>query len=100
MSEENWHGKPTGYLYHRCRCEACKGWHRERQHTQRQRRYAARELVDGRLVHPTVEHGKRSSYSNWGCRCRPCCDAHTRSVAKQREARRSLTVRYTYEEAV
>lgn len=92
-TEETWHGKATGYLHHRCRCGECKEWHRAQQLGQRHRRYADRTLIDGRLVHPTVEHGKRSSYANWGCRCIPCTEAHTGSVSRQRAARREVAER-------
>jgi hypothetical protein len=42
----------------------------------RQRRYAERVLIDGRLVYPGANHGTNSAYHSWGCRCIPCCDAH------------------------
>jgi hypothetical protein len=38
----------------------------------RARRYAARVLVDGRLIAVNAEHGKASTRKNHGCECEPC----------------------------
>jgi hypothetical protein len=34
------HGTCAGYQKHRCRCDLCRGWNRDRQCRQRARRYA------------------------------------------------------------
>jgi len=53
----------------------------------RQRRYAARVLIDGRLVSPHGRHGTDATYTNYGCRCVPCTEA-VRLYQRGQRARR------------
>lgn len=53
--------------------------------TKRQRAFARRQLIDGRLVSPTGTHGSNNTYDNLGCRCEACVDAH-REAKRQRQA--------------
>lgn len=71
------HGR-YAYSNHHCRCETCRTDRRAHQRDKRAARYAARVLVDGRLVAPgPVTHGKKGTYTNHGCRCEPCTRAST-----------------------
>lgn len=80
MSDEPWHGTASGYGYHGCRCARCKEANRSRASRNRTVRYAQRELIDGRLVHPRAPHGPKQSYSNYGCRCVGCSKANAASI--------------------
>lgn len=58
----------------------------EQMRTYRQRYYAERVLIDGRLVSPRGRHGVDSTYMNYGCRCEPCTIA-MRAYNHRRRAR-------------
>lgn len=71
---------------------------RARDRTRRERYFAQRHLVNGRLVAPVPEdqHGRRNTYSYYGCRCELCCMAARqwlRSEAQQERRRVSRAVR-------
>lgn len=56
----------------------------------RQARFAARQLIDGRLVAVNAkEHGSASTYTNHGCQCEPCRRAHRIRLARGAERRRA-----------
>lgn len=59
--------------------------------TGKQRRYAARVEIDGRLVAVKArEHGKASTRANHGCECRPCITAAREfNTPYRRELRRT-----------
>jgi hypothetical protein len=59
--------------------------------TNRQRAYARRQLVGGRLVSLVGIHGTHGNYSNNGCRCEACCRAHREMVATNRQRRHKRT---------
>lgn len=63
----------------------------ERLKRDKERRYAARVEVDGRLVAVKArEHGTVSTRSNHGCECEPCkAAARERNTPYRRELRRS-----------
>lgn len=67
------------YRNHRCRCEVCVEGNRADMRAARARRFAARQLIDGRLVAVDASrHGASTTYTNHGCRCGPCTTAATR----------------------
>ena len=78
----------SSYANYGCRCEVCLVAHRERAHSLRQTRYAARRMEAGRLVAPlpTGRHGLNASYVNHGCRCERCTAAHSAACSKRRAA--------------
>lgn len=78
---EPWHGKPSGYRIHKCRCLLCKVAHASAQQSFRDKRYAGRVEVSGRLVHPDAPHGTTGGYHNYGCRCADCSSAVRRRAA-------------------
>lgn len=39
MTDETWHGTQSGYTYRKCRCEPCRGAHRDRMRKYRQGLY-------------------------------------------------------------
>lgn len=56
----------------------------------RRGRFAARQLIDGRLVAvAAAEHGSASTYVNHGCRCERCCTAHRAKMTRDRHRRRA-----------
>jgi len=56
----------------------------------RAQRFAARELIDGRLVAVKAsQHGSATTYSNHGCRCQPCTDANIRRMQEYKRTRQS-----------
>lgn len=68
-----------------CRCDLCRAAATVFQRKQRERRYAERELINGRMVATkSRRHGKASIYRNWGCQCPPCTSAHTVNVRERR----------------
>ena len=60
-----------------CPCANCREAYADYRRAERVARYAERELIDGRLVHPRAPHGTFSGYSYWGCRCELCTEANT-----------------------
>jgi hypothetical protein len=71
------HGTVTGYTTHRCRCQDCLLAMRVCLREHRARRFAARQLIGGRLIAVDVEeHGTNTAYANAGCRCVSCTVAH------------------------
>jgi hypothetical protein len=69
-----------------CRCETCKRSNSHRIATSKQRNFAARIMIGGRLVAPrsTHGHGHVDTYARFGCRCGPCAQVKA-------EAKRSLS---------
>lgn len=66
----------SGYTNHHCRCDVCIAGNRENQRNTRAKRYAARHLINGRLVAVNAkQHGSPHTYTNHGCRCEPCTEA-------------------------
>lgn len=74
------HGTPTRYNAG-CRCLACRERHATRTRASeaskryRQRKYAQRTVVNGRMVHPNPGeggHGSLTAYTSYGCRCEAC----------------------------
>jgi len=61
---------------------------RQQRRAWKRAKYAARQLVAGRLVAPVPgeQHGKKATYCNHGCRCRPCTAANSAETAKFRAA--------------
>jgi hypothetical protein len=83
------HGSVSTYTNYKCRCDLCRVAHSTYIGMLRERRYATRILVAGRLVAPAyVAHGTSNAYLNWGCRCWPCTDAHSDTMRSRRRARR------------
>jgi hypothetical protein len=81
----------TAYVHHGCRCPVCTAANTARHRPARARRWASRELIDGRLVATQAEtHGTWSTYANWGCRCKPCDDAAVIENRRQREKRSQM----------
>lgn len=78
---ETWHGKPTGYSVHNCRCDVCLEANAARQKSYRASKYDGRVLDSGRLVHPDAPHGTQGGYTNYGCRCVECTRAAKRGAA-------------------
>lgn len=72
MSTTFKHGTRYGYAECGCRCELCKQAHRSYMRSQRRKRYAERQEVDGRLVHMKAPHGTKNGYGYYGCRCERC----------------------------
>lgn len=86
-----------------CRCERCEEAHAAQVERDANpwkghyARYAERELIDDRWVHPRAEHGTTNGYNNYGCRCAPCSEARSeeyrewwqRTGKAQRAARRA-----------
>lgn len=88
-AREGWHGTEGGYTNHDCRCVECSSAHRLACIHHKNARLAARQVVDGRLVHPDAPHGNYSSYTNYGCRCDECRAANrhrSQRIAAYREA--------------
>lgn len=73
-----------------CRCDACKGAHRQRLRAAKLRRMAERiEVVglDGRtylLAAKANKHGSYCTYNNWGCRCPACRLDHARAMRQRK----------------
>lgn len=69
------HGFISGYLNHKCRCEACRkawsGYMRE------YRRKQHEKLLLG-LAEP--EHGTLNTYGNYRCRCAACRAARSQAT--------------------
>lgn len=41
LGDGEWHGKRSGYQYHKCRCPFCRHWQNKRMDRYRKRRAAA-----------------------------------------------------------
>lgn len=59
--------------------------------SRRDRNFARRRLINGRLVSPRGIHGTDGCYSNHGCRCESCSQAHAQGVADAKAARVAKT---------
>lgn len=84
-----------------CRCERCEQAHAAQAERDansvpwNSARYAERELIGDRWVHPRAEHGTPRGYKNYGCRCERCSEAQAtdyrewwQQVGKARRAAR------------
>jgi hypothetical protein len=78
---ETWHGRPSGYSVRNCRCRQCTAANTDQQKSYRSRKYEARVLISGRLVHLQAPHGTQGGYTNYGCRCVHCTRAAKRAAA-------------------
>lgn len=77
------------YRRRQCQCSTCTANHRDRVAGTRARRWARRELIDGRLVvtDPRIPHGTNSTYTNHGCGCISCTNAHRVALNEWRNSR-------------
>lgn len=70
------HGSANGYVNYLCRCRECTDAWAAHGRELKERRFARRELVDGRLISPGIKHGGAMAHRNHGCECTPCLTAH------------------------
>lgn len=83
MGSADRHGTEYRYNKHKCRCQACRAAHANRQATNVAQRRAILE------VDPSIRpHGNPSTYKNWGCRCDPCIDAGLKQRGESERRRR------------
>lgn len=61
---------------------------RKRNLKYRNKHYAERILIDGKLVHPNAPHGTLGGYNYWGCKCEKCSECETEHKAAQYLARK------------
>lgn len=73
------HGSATTYQKYRCRCGDCREAATRAVSGYLRKRYAARQLVGGRLIAPLPDeyHGRAHTYVYHGCRCARCTQAST-----------------------
>lgn len=71
------HGTASCYVTG-CRRTECREAMLVSNRRSRAKRYADRELIDGRLVAfgEKVTHGTRTAHGYYGCRCEQCAAAH------------------------
>lgn len=78
------HGRPSGWLHHKCRCDVCLGARREYKRAERERRQA-------RPV--TAGHGTVTAYQQ-GCECDECGEAMRVYLWERNEATRATASRH------
>jgi hypothetical protein len=80
------HGKPSGYTYHGCRCDACRG-----AAVAANREWRAKNPNRNRGLEPgDARHGTLNGYTYHGCRCDACRGA---AAAHKRERRAADPIR-------
>lgn len=79
---EPWHGTAGGYTNHKCRKTCCRAAHAAALRKRRHKRYAERDILDGRWFHWRAPHGTTNGYMNYGCRCWSCSDATRRQKGR------------------
>lgn len=72
------HGTAACYTGNGCRRPECREANTASCKRSRAKRYAERELIDGRLVAfgDNITHGSRTATSYYGCQCEECALAH------------------------
>lgn len=74
------HGTPSGWHYHRCRCEVCVEARREYKRAERVRQLAGFDPA-------WYEHGRTETYQA-GCDCEACAEAMRAWLAERQERTR------------
>lgn len=82
------HGRPSGWMYHRCDCETCRAGRRAYESEVR-----ARMLARGKITRP---HGTLTAY-NQGCRCSECRTAAAAATKARNAATRAGATRHRRE---
>lgn len=73
------HGTPSGYTYHKCRCDECKAAESEYQSLRRASR------PENYRPSTLIRHGTQSGYNTHGCRCEECRSAKAKAAQRSRK---------------